>query len=143
MGRSFRSELSQLSHQTEQPSFPVKHKVGSVGIFAGSYILGSMDSFLKGGGEISEFYANKFVCLDNVFGCDWDLNQWWIQDFYEAGAQTLRGGERQHMILPKFPKKCMKLKEFGPGGCVSLVPLLDPPLLTNQIATVHFIAGGP
>ena len=38
---------------------------------------------------------------------------------------------RQHMILPNFPKNCMTLKEFGPGGegarpkfyCV------DPPLL--------------
>ena len=26
------------------------------------------------------------------------------------------GGVRQHMILPKFPKNCMKLKEFGPEG---------------------------
>ena len=27
------------------------------------------------------------------------------------------GGERQHTILPKVPKKkCMKLKEFGPPG---------------------------
>ena len=120
MGRSFRYELSQLSHQTEHPSFPVKHKVGSVGIFAGSYILGSMDSFLKGGGEISEFYANKFVCLDNVFGCGWDLNQWRIQNFLEVGTPTL-GGVRQHTILPKFPKNCMKLKEFGSQG-VSLVP---------------------
>ena len=31
------------------------------------------------------------------------------------GRQLLRGG-RQHKILPKFPKNCMKLKEFGPGG---------------------------
>ena len=25
-------------------------------------------------------------------------------------------GGRQHTILPKFPKNCMKLKEFGPRG---------------------------
>ena len=31
-----------------------------------------------------------------------------------GGANSPRG--RQHMILPNFPKNCMKLKEFGPGG---------------------------
>ena len=31
------------------------------------------------------------------------------------GAPTPQGG-RQHMILPKFPKNYMKLKEFGPPG---------------------------
>ena len=41
--------------------------------------------------------------------------QWRIQDFPEEGAPTLQGG-RQHTILPNFPKNCMKLKEFGPGG---------------------------
>ena len=25
-------------------------------------------------------------------------------------------GGRQHTISPKFPKNCMKLKEFGPPG---------------------------
>ena len=142
MGRSFRSELSQLSHQTEQPSFPVKHKVGSVGIFAGSYILGSMDSFLKGGGEISEFYANKFVCLDNVFGCDWDLNQWWIQDFYEVGGTNPGGGEPTYDFA-KISQKLHEIERIWTRGYVSLVPPLDPPLLTNQIATVHCIAGDP
>ena len=38
--------------------------------------------------------------------------QWRIQDFPEEGAPTPQGG--QHTILPKFPKNCMKLKEFGP-----------------------------
>ena len=38
-----------------------------------------------------------------------------IQDFPEEGAPTLQGG-RQHTILPNFPKKYMKLKEFGPPG---------------------------
>ena len=41
--------------------------------------------------------------------------QWRIQDFPEEGAPTPQGG-RQHTILPKFPKNCMKLKEFGPPG---------------------------
>ena len=30
------------------------------------------------------------------------------------GPPTLRGREGQHTILPKFPKNCMKLKEFVP-----------------------------
>ena len=43
------------------------------------------------------------------------------------GRQLPRG--RQHTILTKFPKKCMKLKEFGPPwGGASLAPPLDPPL---------------
>ena len=43
--------------------------------------------------------------------------QWWIQDFSEERVPTLGGGGgRQHTILPKFPKNCMKLKEFGPPG---------------------------
>ena len=38
-------------------------------------------------------------------------------------GRQLPGG-RQHMILPKFPQSCMKLKEFGPpGGRASLRPL--------------------
>ena len=34
------------------------------------------------------------------------------------------------MILPKFPKNCMKLKEFGPLGGFPCPPL-DPPLLPD------------
>ena len=43
-----------------------------------------------------------------------------------------RGG-RQHTILPKFPKNCMKLKEFGPrgGGTRPKFYYVDPPL-TSQ-----------
>ena len=44
-----------------------------------------------------------------------DSIQWRIQDFPEEGAPTPQGG-RQHTNLPKFPKNCMKLKEFGPPG---------------------------
>ena len=41
------------------------------------------------------------------------------------GAPT--PGGRQHTILPKFPKNCMKLKEFGPGGRPKFY-YVDPPL---------------
>ena len=37
------------------------------------------------------------------------------------GRQLARG--RQHTILPKFPKNCMKLKEFGLGGGASKILL--------------------
>ena len=50
-----------------------------------------------------------------IFGVIFRYNQWRIQDFPEEGAPTPQGG-RQHTILPNFPKNCMKLKEFGPGG---------------------------
>ena len=46
--------------------------------------------------------------------------QWRIQDFPEKGAPTPLGG-RQHTILPKFPKNCMKLKEFGPGDACKIL----------------------
>ena len=37
-----------------------------------------------------------------------------------GGAPTPQG-ERQHTILPNFPKNCMKSKEFGhPGGVHAL-----------------------
>ena len=37
-----------------------------------------------------------------------------------CGANSPGG---QHMILPKIPKNCMKLKEFGRGGHVSKILL--------------------
>ena len=44
-------------------------------------------------------------------------------EFARGGGANPPGG-RQHMILPKFPKKYMKLKEFGPkGGFVSKISL--------------------
>ena len=56
---------------------------------------------------------------------------WPVADpgFPRGGGANFLGG-RQHMILPNFPKNCMKLKEFGPPGGTS-VPCdpLDPPLL--------------
>ena len=41
-------------------------------------------------------------------------NQWWIQDFPEEGRQ-LPGGVSTNDFA-KISQKCMKLKEFGPGG---------------------------
>ena len=54
--------------------------------------------------------------------------------FPRGGAPTVWG--RQHMILPNFPKNCMKLKESEPRGA-SLAPPLDPPswLTSNNIIT--------
>ena len=33
---------------------------------------------------------------------------------FPQGGGTNSPGGRHHTILPKFPKNCMKLKEFGP-----------------------------
>ena len=44
--------------------------------------------------------------------------------FPRGGGANSRGG-RQHTILPKFPKNCMKLKEFG--RCPKFY-YVDPPL---------------
>ena len=38
-------------------------------------------------------------------------------------------GGHQHTILPNFPKKCMKSKEFGPGGVRPNSDYVDPPRL--------------
>ena len=60
------------------------------------------------------------------------VNQWRIQDFPEEGAPTPQGGH-QHTILPKFPKNCMKLKEFGPpGGRASPAPPLRSATVNEQ-----------
>ena len=67
------------------------------------------------------------------------ITQWRIQDFPEVGAPTLRGGGRQHTNLSKFPKNCMKLKEFGPGGGRGAARpkfyYVDPPLLQETSST--------
>ena len=46
------------------------------------------------------------------------------------------------MILPKFPKNCMKLKEFGPP-VVARVPHapLDPPLSNRSKLITHPVGG--
>ena len=51
--------------------------------------------------------------------------------FPRGGGANSPGG-RQHMILPIFPKNCMKSKEFGPRGGASLAPPLDPPLQYSE-----------
>ena len=43
-------------------------------------------------------------------------------------AEPILRERRQHMILPKIPQNCIKLKEFGTGGHVPRAPL-DPPLI--------------
>ena len=52
-------------------------------------------------------------------------SQWRVQDFPEEGAPTPRGGPTYD--FDNFPINCIKLKEFGPGGCASLAP---PPLIS-------------
>ena len=47
--------------------------------------------------------------------------------FPRGGGANSPGGH-QHTILPKFPKNCMKLKEFGPGGARPKFYYVDPPL---------------
>ena len=49
-----------------------------------------------------------------------------------GGANSPGGGGRQHMILPKFPKNCMKLKDFGPpvGAASPKFYYVDLPLVT-------------
>ena len=61
--------------------------------------------------------------------------QWQVQDFHKVGVATL-GGEGacyQHTILPKFPKNCIKLKEFGPWGCASKIILQTNSCATEKI----------
>ena len=48
-----------------------------------------------------------------------------------VGAPSFGKSWIHHCIFSKFPKNCMKFKEFGPrwGVCTSLVPPpLDPPM---------------
>ena len=54
--------------------------------------------------------------------------------FPRGGGANSPGG-RQHTILPKFPKNCMKLKEFGPpgGGARPKFYYVDPPLLKYKL----------
>ena len=61
--------------------------------------------------------------------------QWRIQDFPEEGAPTPQVG-CQHMILPYFPKNCMKLEEFGPhGGARPSHPPLRSATAINTLAS--------
>ena len=49
-----------------------------------------------------------------------ELLQSRIQDFSEVGALTLQGDVNRR-FCQKFPKNCMKLKEFGPGGASKIL----------------------
>ena len=58
--------------------------------------------------------------------------------FPRGGGANSPGG-RQHTILPKFSKNCMKLKEFGPrgGGARPKFYYVDPPLLMSPGPVVY------
>ena len=59
--------------------------------------------------------------------------------FSRGGGPTLHLGRgRQHKILPKFPKNCMKSKEFGPGGYVTADTTVNK--LNVQGSNVHDIS---
>ena len=64
------------------------------------------------------------------------VNGWAVADlgFPRGGGANSPGGGRQHMISPKFPKNCMKLKEFGPpgGGARPKFYYVDPPLVGSK-----------
>ena len=48
------------------------------------------------------------------------------------------------MILPKFPKNCIKLRKFWTiGGCALGVPPLDPPLVTVNTDDMNLGAPQP
>ena len=77
-----------------------------------------------------EFLAWLFQAVDSVE----NLKLGWESDLltHISGGSRISprrglqlpggGGGRQHTILPKFPKNCMTLKEFGPGGRPSRPP---------------------
>ena len=51
--------------------------------------------------------------------------------FRRGGGANSPGG-RQHTISPKYPKNCMKLKEFGPGGAHPKFYYVDPPCYIHR-----------
>ena len=59
--------------------------------------------------------------------------------FPGGGGANSPGGGRQHMISPKFPKNCMKLKEFGPrgGGRASKILLCRSATVYHQIVSAN------
>ena len=58
---------------------------------------------------------NMSQCSMQICNTSTHCNQWRIQDFSEVAAPTPRGGANIR-FCQKFPKNCMKLKEFGPPG---------------------------
>ena len=85
--------------------------------------------YIKEFSDPNVFYrlSLKLIVSSNVDYASEIPFQWRIQDFHEVGTPTLLGAT--NIILPNFPKNCMKLKEFGPGGVEVCVPPLDPPLI--------------
>ena len=55
--------------------------------------------------------------------------QWWIQDFPDEGGHNFQFGGTNLVFDQFFLKNCMKSKLIGPGGGMSLVPPLDPPMI--------------
>ena len=51
-------------------------------------------------------------------------------EFPRGGGANPQGGGANLLFGQKFPKNCMKMKEFGPRGGwgASLAPPLDPPM---------------
>ena len=48
-----------------------------------------------------------------------DDDQWRIQDFLESATKPKGAG--QPILKPNFPKKCMKMKKFGPKGASKIL----------------------
>ena len=53
--------------------------------------------------------------------------------FPRGSAPTLWGGGAPMHDFAKFSKNCMKLKEFRPGVHASVVPPLDPPMISFNL----------
>ena len=67
--------------------------------------------------------------------------QWRDPGFPRGGGANSLGGGHQHMILPKFPKNCMKSKEFGPpgGARVPCAPLRSATAMLHVFSIVHVV----
>ena len=59
--------------------------------------------------------------------------QWWICNFPDTGGGTKPWVWGENLLFDKIfvenCKKMKKMKEIGSGGCASLAPPLDPPML--------------
>ena len=61
---------------------------------------------------------------------------------FPPGSANSPGGH-QHMILPNVPENCMKSKEFGCWGSMSLHPPLDPPMLGVHLTPLKYVKPRP
>ena len=91
-------------------------------------------------------WQQNYVCILQSVMLQIDSAQWRIQ--WRGEGANPRGG-RRHMILPNFPKNCMKLKEFGsPGGHIPRAPfryttgIHDFPegCQSKRVASTYFVA---